>query len=75
MTNPQPPVKGKGRDPSDPMYVEVAKIKLALGDLYLGAADSLPRWMAWLTNRLYRKAYSLYQEGYKILKDWERTKP
>lgn len=71
MTNPQPPVKG---EPSDPMYVEVAKIKLALGDLYLGAADSLPRWAGWLNKRLLRKAHALYTEGYEVLRSWEHIK-
>ena len=72
MTNPQPPVKG---EPSDPRYVEVAKIKLALGDLYADLADSFPRWMGLFARPLYKKAVTLYTEGYEVLRDWERIKP
>ncbi len=71
MTNPQPPVKG---EPSDPMYVEFARIKLAMGDLYRDLADSLPRWLEPLARHLYKKAWTNYAEGYEVLRSWEHIK-
>ena len=61
-------------EPSELVYVEIAKIKLALGDLYMDVADDLPGWLSWLAKRLYRKATVHFVEGYEALRDWEQIK-
>ena len=58
---------------SDPMYVEVAHLKLALADLWVDIGDDLKRWHP-ARNYCYRKAARLYNEGLTAINEWDRFK-
>ena len=59
----------------EPMYVEVAKLKLALGDLWVDVGDELvPILRPFFRSYCYRKALRLYNEGYAAIREWEAIK-
>ena len=57
----------------DPMYVEVAKLKLALADLWRDIGDDFSRWNP-VRMYCHRKASRLYLEAFTAINEWETMK-
>ena len=60
--------------PSDPMYVEIARISAALADIKIEIALDLPKWLWWYRDRLLRRALDQSLTAYKVLAEWEWEK-
>ena len=58
---------------SDPMYVEVAKLKLALADLWRDIGDDF-KWWNPLQMYCHQKAARLYVEAITTINEWETFK-
>ena len=59
---------------SDPLYIEVAKLKLDLALLWMNIGDDLPKWLIPFRRFAYRKAARLYTEATTDISEWERIK-
>ncbi len=62
------------KTPSDPFYVEVARISAALADIQIEIALALPKWLWWYRDRLLLRALDQSLTAYKTLAEWEWEK-
>ncbi len=59
---------------SDPMYVELARVKVAFADFQIALAESLPRWLFWVVAPLKMRAMTNHIKAAKSLAEWEWEK-
>ncbi len=62
------------KTPSDPMYVEHARLSADLADLQIEIALALPKWMWWYRDRLLLRGLYQSMTAYKVLAEWEWEK-